>query len=72
MFETMMARAEAAALKRVRMRIEALTERLRSELPSGIGATSGPEGVSLFGRALRLRLALEPKLRWTIGDRVDG
>lgn len=72
MFEKMVARAEAVARDRVRARIAGLAERLRGELPPGVGAEAGPEGVVLSGQALRRRMAFDPYLGWSIGEAVDG
>ncbi len=67
MFERSIRRAAAAAERRAVQRADALHERMRDELPAGIGAERVAEGVRVSGRGLRRRLALEPGLRRLIG-----
>lgn len=66
MFEKLMARAERHAELRALGRAEALAAALRQELPRGILAEAGTGGVTLTGRALRRRFALERRLLWLI------
>ena len=72
MFEAMVVRVDAAIQDRVRARIAALAERLREKLANDVEVETGPEGVILSARDLHRRLALDPRMRWTIGGRIDG
>lgn len=67
MFEAVKARAEALAEGRARKRKDALAARLEHELPPGIRAEAGTDGVVLTGRRLGLRYLLDPALRHVIG-----
>jgi len=64
MFGKLMERASRAAEQRAAARIGQVAERLRDELPGGIGVEAGEGGVRLVGRGLRRRFATEPALRW--------
>lgn len=64
MFERLMDRARTRAEQRARERVLKLAEEMRAELPRGIDAEAGSEGVRLIGRGLRRRFVLEPALRW--------
>ena len=66
MFETLLKRAERRALQRARRRSKEVAERLAAELPSGVHAEPGEEGVLLSGRGIGRRFALDPELRWMI------
>lgn len=64
MFERTVERVRVKAERRATARIEALAERMEPALPRDIRAEPTAEGVSLSGRALRRRFALDPALRW--------
>lgn len=64
MFERMMIRAASRAEARARAATAALAERMLAELPRGVTAEAGEDGVQLSGRHLRRRFALDPALRW--------
>lgn len=64
MFERLVMRVRASAERRAREQADALAQRIEALLPEGIEAARGEEGVILSGRALRRRLALDPRLRW--------
>jgi hypothetical protein len=67
MFERLTERAISAARAHAEARADSLHERMRNELPAGIGAERVAEGVRVSGRGLQRRLALEPGLRRLIG-----
>jgi hypothetical protein len=69
MFERMEGRIARRAHAAARRRAEAVAERLRGELPSGIAAAADEAGVQLSGRGLRRRMALRPELR-ALGARL--
>jgi ABC-type transport system involved in Fe-S cluster assembly fused permease/ATPase subunit len=68
MFERLTAWGQAAAAARAARRRAAIAERLAEALPPGIAVTVGEEGVTLSGRALGRRLALDRSARAAIGD----
>jgi hypothetical protein len=68
MFERLEERARLAAHRRCAERRAEIAERMASELPRGIVVNVGAEGVTLSGRRLKLRLALDPAVRALLGD----
>jgi hypothetical protein len=64
MFDKLAERGAALAARAAERRREDLAEGLRNAAPRGVTISEAPEGVLLSGRALRLRFALEPALRW--------
>ena len=66
MFERLAARVERRAQIRALERAERLAAQLRDALPPGIEAEAGASGVTLTGRALRRRFALDRRLLWLI------
>jgi hypothetical protein len=66
MFDRMIGRALQLAERRAMERTMELTERMRTEAPHGIAIEATSEGVRLSGRGLRIRIALEPALRWLL------
>lgn len=67
MFERMTAHAEQAAARKARRTARKLAEAIATDLPRDIRAKAVGEGVSLCGRGLRRRFALDPVLRWMMG-----
>ena len=66
MFETMLERGRQAAERAAERRTRMLAERLRAELPDGIETEAGTGGVTLSGRGMGPRFALDPALRWIV------
>ncbi len=66
MFERLAERVRRRAEARARERSQAMAAQLRAELPPGIDARAGEEGIVLSGRALRRRFALERELLWLV------
>lgn len=61
-----MERGARAADRRARAKVRGLNDALGAELPPGIRSEASEEGVVMSGRALRLRFAVEPGLRWIL------
>jgi hypothetical protein len=64
MFERLMMCAAALAEKAARRRRDELAEALGEEAPAGVRVEANGEGVTLIGRGIGRRFALEPALRW--------
>lgn len=69
MFERLMLHGAALAQKAARARREALAAALRDEAPEGVRVSEEEESVTLSGRDLERRYALDPGLRWLIAGR---
>ena len=67
MFERLQERARRAAEAAAAARRRRIAGRLAEALPAGIAAAEGPEGVTLSGRGLKRRIALESRLRALLG-----
>lgn len=68
MFNGLLERARILAERRVRERIDMLAERMQAQLPRGVAADAGREGVRLSGRGLIRRAGLDAGLRWLLGS----
>lgn len=64
MFEKVMSAASRIAEARTQARIAALAEQIQGEGLQDIQVSSDGEGVTLSGRGLKRRFALDPALRW--------
>jgi hypothetical protein len=64
MFERLMLHGAALARKAAQARRDALAAALRDEVPEGVKVSDDEEAVTLEGRGLGRRFALDPKLRW--------
>jgi hypothetical protein len=62
MFAALTARIERLAEARARARGRDLAERFGEALPPGVRAEAEARGVTLSGRKLRRRIALDPRL----------
>jgi len=67
MFERLQEKARHLADARAARRRRQLAERLAEDLPSGIAVGSSGESVTLSGRGLKRRMALDPSLRALLG-----
>ncbi|HEY0013907.1 MAG TPA: hypothetical protein VGB79_13780 [Allosphingosinicella sp.] len=67
MFERLQERARRSAEARAGRRRAQVAQRLAEELPGGAAVTENEDGVTLSGRGLRRRLALDPALRALLG-----
>ena len=67
MFERLEQRAARRAAAAARERREEIAEAIAAEVPRGVHVERIDEGVTLSGRGVRRRLALEPALRRAIG-----
>lgn len=65
MFERLQARVEAKAERKAHERAAALAEEMDRVLP-GVAAEARKGAVILSGRGLRRRLALDPRLLWSV------
>jgi ABC-type protease/lipase transport system fused ATPase/permease subunit len=70
MFDRLAARARRLAEARAAARRAALAAELAAALPPGVKAETGEEGVTLSGRGLRRRFALDAALRWLIAEKT--
>lgn len=66
MFERLMLRSAALAERAARRRKGELAEGLRGALGRSAAVVESDEGVTLSGRGLARRFALEPALRWLL------
>ncbi len=64
MFGRLTARSERRARDRAAARAQEFAARMAEDAPPGIDIQSGPEGISLSGRGIVRRFALDPALRW--------
>lgn len=69
MFERLMLHGAALARKAAAERRSALAAELREEVPEGVRASEEEEAVTLEGRGLGRRFALESELRWLLSGR---
>ena len=69
MFERLMLAGAALAEGAARRRRRALAEALREEAPAGVRVSEEDEGVTLSGRGLGQRFALDAGLRWLASGR---
>jgi hypothetical protein len=69
MFERLMLRGAALALRAAGERRSSLAPALGDEAPEGVAVSEDEAGVALSGRGLRRRFALEPELRWLLSGR---
>ena len=66
MFEKLLERAERLARRRASKRAQQVADRLAAELPRGITAERQDGGVTVSGRGIARRFALDARLRWLI------
>ena len=70
MFERLMLTGRRWRARRAGERRSALAAELRDEVPEGVGVSeAGEAGVTLEGRGLGRRFALESELRWLLAGR---
>lgn len=69
MFERLMLHGAALARKAAIERRSSLAEALRDEAPEGVRVSEEEEAVTLEGRGLERRFALDPELRWLFAGR---
>jgi hypothetical protein len=69
MFERLMLHGAALARKAAGERRSSLAAELRDEAPEGVRISEAEEGVTLEGRGLQRRFALESELRWLLDGR---
>lgn len=70
MFERLMLQGAALARRAAARRRSALAEALSEAAPEGVRVSeAGEESVTLEGRGLQRRFALEPELRWLFAGR---
>ncbi|HEX8625246.1 MAG TPA: hypothetical protein VF782_09220 [Allosphingosinicella sp.] len=69
MFERLMLHGAALARKSALQRRSALAAELRDEAPEGVKVGEEEEGVTLEGRGLERRSALDSELRWLLAGR---
>jgi hypothetical protein len=69
MFERLMLHGAALARRAADARRSALAAELREEAPEGVRVAEEMEAVTLEGRALGRRFAIEPGLRWLLAGR---
>ena len=69
MFERLMLHGAALARKAARERRSALAAELRDEAPEGVRVSEDEAAVTLEGRGLGRRFALDPELRWLLAGR---
>ena len=69
MFERLMLHGAALARKKADERRSSLAAGLREEAPEGVRVNESEEGVSLEGRGLQRRFALDTELRWLLSGR---
>ena len=67
MFERLQDRARRSAEARAERRRRQIAERLAEDLPGAIAVASSGDGVTLSGRGLKRRMALDPALRALLG-----
>jgi hypothetical protein len=67
MFERLQERARRSAEGYAERRRGQIAERLAADLPRGIAVGSSGEGVTLSGRGLKRRMALDRSLRALLG-----
>ena len=67
MFERLQEQARRSAEARAERRRRQLAERLAEDLPRGITVGSSGESVTLSGRGLKRRMALDHSLRALLG-----
>jgi len=70
MFDGLEARVRRRLEARARARREALAAELAQALPKDMQIEAAEEGVRLSGRGLVRRYALDPALRWLIGEKT--
>ncbi|HZF95774.1 MAG TPA: hypothetical protein VEZ20_12990 [Allosphingosinicella sp.] len=63
MFERLQEKARRLAEARAERRRRQVAERLAADLPRGIAVGTNGDDVTLSGRALKRRMALDPALR---------
>jgi hypothetical protein len=64
MLERLLEHGSGKARARAERRAAELAERIGEKLPRGATACAAAEGVTVAGRGLGRRFALEPALRW--------
>jgi hypothetical protein len=69
MFERLMLHGAALARKAAEQRRSKLAAELRGEAPEGVRVGEDGEAVTLEGRGLGRRFALESELRWLLSGR---
>jgi hypothetical protein len=69
MFERLMLHGAALARKAAEQRRSGLAAELRVEAPEGVRVSEDGEAVTLEGRGLGRRFALESELRWLLSGR---
>ena len=67
MFDRLQEKARRLAEARAERRRRQVAERLAEDLPRGIAVGSSGESVTLSGRGLKRRIALDPALRPLLG-----
>ena len=67
MFDRLEEHARRSAGARAERRRRQVAERLAEDLPRGIAVGSSGESVTLSGRGLKRRIALDPALRSLLG-----
>ena len=70
MFERLMLHGAALAEKLARRRRGELAAALDADAPDGVRVSEEEEAIVISGRALGLRVALEPALRWLVAGRA--
>jgi hypothetical protein len=71
MFESLVARGAKLARRRAAARRERLAARLRERAPRGVEIGEEGERVTLAGRGLERRFAMDARLRWLVTEARD-